>query len=352
LIGTTTALSYSDTGLTASTTYSYTVAAFDAAGRVSSPSSPGTATTLAADTTPPTVAITAPAGNATVSSSITVSATAKDNLAVADVQFQLDGVNLGPNLTTAPYSISWDTATSSNGSHTLTAIARDTSHNSTTSTPIVITVNNTVTAQGPIGYWNFDENSGKVAHDTSGSQNNGKVSGATWTPGKVNSALSFNGVRNSVITPRIAIGTTFSVSTWVKPAGSVQGAYSRIVETQYNGGLYLGTNASGTRYKFIVNTGSGATGSCGFGFGCAEGGAITAGWHLITGTFDGATARLYVDAVMVASETFTAPPNTNYPVYIGQYYGGGYGWNGAIDEVRLYNRALAAAEVAKIASGQ
>jgi hypothetical protein len=51
----------------------------------------------------------------------------------------------------------------------------------------------------------------------------------------------------------------------------------------------------------------------------------------------------------VGSDTFTAPSNTSLPLFIGQYYGGaGYGWIGALDEVRLYNRALTAAEVGAI----
>src|SRR5262249_12416697 len=111
---TTTALTYSDTSLAASTSYSYTVEAFDAAGNVSTPSTPVTATTLTPDATPPSVSITAPAANATVSGPTTVSANATDNVAVASVQFQLDGSNLGALLTTAPYTISWNTTTGTN----------------------------------------------------------------------------------------------------------------------------------------------------------------------------------------------------------------------------------------------
>src|SRR5262249_5148051 len=86
------------------------------------------------DTTPPVVSMTAPSGTATVSGrSLVVYASASDNVAVAGVQFKLDGGNLGAEKTTAPYSITWDTTQVSNGSHTLLAIARDAAGNQTTS---------------------------------------------------------------------------------------------------------------------------------------------------------------------------------------------------------------------------
>ena len=311
---------------------------------------------LSVDTTPPAVSITAPAMNATLASTVTVSATAADNVAVADVQFQLDGTNLGADLTSAPYTISWDTTTAVNGSHTLTAIARDTSGNSATSAPVTVTVSNTPSGpptQGLIGYWNFDEAAGTIAHDTSGSGYNGTITGATWTTGKINGALNFNGSSSYVVTPAVSLSTTFSVSAWVNPAVATQTGYARIVETQYNTGLYLGTNAKGTKYKFIVNSGRGSAGGCGgVSFGCAEGGAVTSGWHLVTATYDGTTAVLYVDGVRVASDTFTSPGTTGLALYVGRYFQGGYSWNGYVDDVRLYNRALTVTEVASIAAAQ
>src|SRR6185437_9231583 len=81
------------------------------------------------DTTPPTVAMSAPANAATVSGAVTVSATASDNVGVVGVQFLLDGANLGAEDTTSPYSVSWNSATVSNGSHTLSARARDAAGN-------------------------------------------------------------------------------------------------------------------------------------------------------------------------------------------------------------------------------
>lgn len=81
---------------------------------------------ILADITAPTVSMTAPASGATVSgNAVTVSATASDDAYVVGVQFKLDGVNLGTEDTTSPYSITWDTTTASNASHALTAVARD-----------------------------------------------------------------------------------------------------------------------------------------------------------------------------------------------------------------------------------
>ncbi|MDQ3565563.1 MAG: Ig-like domain-containing protein, partial [Pseudomonadota bacterium] len=61
------------------------------------------------DSTPPTVSITAPANGGTVSgAAVTVSANASDNVGVAGVQFKLDGVNLGAEDTTSPYSLTWN----------------------------------------------------------------------------------------------------------------------------------------------------------------------------------------------------------------------------------------------------
>ena len=92
------------------------------------------------DTTQPSVSITAPASGATVSgSAVTLSASASDDVGVAGVQFKVDGASVGSEDTTSPYSISWNSTTVSDGSHTITAIARDAAGNTTTSNPISVT---------------------------------------------------------------------------------------------------------------------------------------------------------------------------------------------------------------------
>jgi len=58
------------------------------------------------------------------------------------VQFKLDGVNLGAELTAAPYALLWNTTTVLNGPHTLTAVARDAAGNTATTTTVTVTVVN------------------------------------------------------------------------------------------------------------------------------------------------------------------------------------------------------------------
>ncbi|MGB9106500.1 MAG: Ig-like domain-containing protein [Terriglobales bacterium] len=91
------------------------------------------------DTTPPTVAITNPANNASVSGTVTISASASDNVGVAKVEFYLDGALLTTNVS-PPYSATWNTNTASLGSHTLMARAYDQAGNSTTSAAVSVNV--------------------------------------------------------------------------------------------------------------------------------------------------------------------------------------------------------------------
>lgn len=132
-------------GLTASTTYNYRVRSKGADG-VEVVSANAVFTTAAAvtvtDTTPPTVSITAPASGVTANGTITLSASASDNVAVAGVQFRVDGVNVGAEDVTAPYAVSWISAGVSNGTHNVTAVARDAAGNTKVSTAVSLEVYN------------------------------------------------------------------------------------------------------------------------------------------------------------------------------------------------------------------
>ena len=103
-------------------------------------------TTDTADTTAPTISLSAPTSDATISGTASISATASDNVGVVGVQFKVDGNNVGSEDTSSPYSISWNTTTVSNGTHDITAIARDAGGNTATAAIITATVSNNVQA--------------------------------------------------------------------------------------------------------------------------------------------------------------------------------------------------------------
>jgi Bacterial Ig domain len=113
-------------------------------GNVAPPPPPPT------DTTPPTVSIQTPTGG-TVSGTVNITSSAQDNVGVAGVQYQLDGSSLGGEQQTAPYVYAWNTASASNGSHVLTAIASDAAGNRTTSAAVTVTVSNTAPSPGTSG---------------------------------------------------------------------------------------------------------------------------------------------------------------------------------------------------------
>lgn len=129
----------------------------------------GTSSISRADTTGPTVSITSPAGGSTVSGQVTISGTATDTSGVAGVQFRLDGANIGVEDTSAPFTVVWNTLSATNASHSLTAIARDTLGNQTTSAAVSVTVDNAsptisgvsataITATGATINWTTNEN--------------------------------------------------------------------------------------------------------------------------------------------------------------------------------------------------
>jgi uncharacterized repeat protein (TIGR01451 family) len=201
---------------------------------------------------------------------------------------------------------------------------------------------------GMLGYWPFDEGAGSVAHDQSGNGYDATLSATAWTAGKFDFGLSFNGAGSYGLTPAIPLTSAFSISAWANPAVTTQTSFAAIAETDQRTGLYLGVDTTGTQYKFIVNDAAGSSGTCGSSLGCAQGGAVTSGWHLVSGTYDGAAAILYVDGAMVVSDTANTPMSASLPLEIGRCSVTSAAWNGALDDLRLYNRALTALEVSSL----
>ena len=139
-------LSYQDSGLNTATTYKYRVSALDAVGNSGAASSEASATTK--DDVPPAVSITTPADGATVGGTVTIDASASDNIGVTEVEFTLNDSVLQIGFTTgaatSPYAKSWDTTKTENGEHTLTVTAKDAAGNVKTAS-ITVTVENTLT---------------------------------------------------------------------------------------------------------------------------------------------------------------------------------------------------------------
>jgi len=132
-----------DTTTVTNGAYTLTTKAYDAAGNVGQSAAVTVTVNNVASTTPPAVAITSPAANATVSGTVTVAATATDSVGISKVEFYDNGT-LCAAVNTAPYSFNWNTASAGNGSHTQVAKAYDTAGNVGQSASVTVTVNNAV----------------------------------------------------------------------------------------------------------------------------------------------------------------------------------------------------------------
>ena len=86
----------------------------------------------------------APASGAYLRGGVTLAANASDDTAVAAVQFRVDDLNLGTEDTAPPFTLSWDTLKIADGTHALTAVARDAAGNSAVSAPVPVTVVNAI----------------------------------------------------------------------------------------------------------------------------------------------------------------------------------------------------------------
>ncbi|HKT48567.1 MAG TPA: Ig-like domain-containing protein, partial [Candidatus Acidoferrales bacterium] len=193
-------------GLKSSTQYHYRVHSTDANNSTAAGNDQTFTTT--ADTTPPTVSITSPAANSTLSGTVSVTATAADNVAVATVQFKVDGANSGAALTAAPYSYALNTTTLSDGNHVLSAVATDAAGNSATSATVAVKVNNTTPAPSISG---LNPTSGVVGTSVT-------ISGANFGATQGTSTVKFNGTTASV--------TSWSAASIVAtvPAGASTGS--------------------------------------------------------------------------------------------------------------------------------
>ena len=317
------------------------------------------------DTTPPSVNLTSPVGGAIVSNTVTLSATASDNTGgsgMASVTFFVDGGAVGISSNT-PYSFLWNSQLVLNGTHTIQARAQDVAGNQTTSSGADVTVQNagpTLTT-GFVGYWPFDDASGTTAKDSSGNGNNGTLVGdATWGTGYLFGCLSLDGQSGYVRVPSTPnldrITNVVTICAWVKfgtnivhNAGDMQDVARKVISETSNPAPY-------SAYDLVVQDFGGGTFKARIGVtrstdstrGTSNwGNAHTYGpWYHLAGVYDGSTVQLYVNGMLESSVAFSGPIlQTSQPLCIGRYGTVGEALNGLIDDLRLYNRALSAAEI-------
>ena len=189
------------------------------------------------------MAITYPASGATVLGQITVTANATDNVGVTSVQFQLDGANLGPIVTSAPFSVAWDTTQTSLGSHSLTAVAKDAADNPSVSAPVTVTVTRLATVSVSPSSLAFG---GELLNTTSSPQavtvtNTGAVS---TTISGVSTSADFAQTSNCVTT--LAPGSSCIISV----------GYTPTVRGPETGNLTITGNFAGTS-SVVALSGSG-----------------------------------------------------------------------------------------------
>ena len=100
-----------------------------------------------------------------------------------------------------------------------------------------------------VGYWNLDEGAGTTANDSSGHDNDGSVSGVTWTTsGKFNGALTFDGTNDSVQVPNstsiASVTNRITIAAWVYPTNAT-GNWRTLVQRD---------NASGSWFDWEIYT--------------------------------------------------------------------------------------------------
>ena len=194
-----------------------------------------------------------------------------------------------------------------------------------------------------VAAYGFDEGSGTTVTDASGNGNNGTVANTTWsTAGKFGGALSFNGTSSVVTVPNSAslqLSTGMTLEAWVDPS-KVSAAWRDVIY-KANDNFYLEATSSNASRP---DGGLIAGGSYADAFGTSALAANT--WSYLTETYDGSTLRLYVNGTQVASTAHTGAISTSTnPLQIGGDSLYGQFFAGLIDEVRVYNVALSAAQI-------
>jgi len=212
------------------------------------------------------------------------------------------------------------------------------------------------TTSGLLGYWKFDKGSGSSAVDSSGNGNTGTlVNGPVWTTGRSGKGLSFDGANDYVRVAHKAALDAFplTVVAWVKTSTTVglRGLVNKYAAGSFNGYQIFFSNGDLCAWLLRDNANYIYDGS--------ECTMRTSGyndnrWHQVVFVADRTGGRLYVDAVLKASQPWTGlagPASTLQQLRVGHYpgvTGGGSYLGGLVDDVRIYDSALTASQVLQL----
>lgn len=200
---------------------------------------------------------------------------------------------------------------------------------------------------GLVAYYPFGGN----ATDQSGNGNHGTIYGASLCAdrfGRSNSAYSFNGINNYIALPASSAlnPPQFTASAWVNlsqyyPRNGQQGA---LILSAYNGnlgGYFLFVDSDGKPDLRLHSSNYSADAH-------SDTAIATSTWNHVVGTYDGDTWKIFVNGQLHGSQTLNISFNywsgVSPTIGSASWYSGDY-LSGAVDDVRIYNRALSASEV-------
>jgi len=194
---------------------------------------------------------------------------------------------------------------------------------------------------GLVGYWDFQEGAGGNVYDKSGKGNTGtwNGTGSHWANGKIGVGGSFNGSDNDITTTEI-VTSTETMSAWIKTSSKT----TQNIFTSYYGG---GENnqfriESDGDVRYLTNSGNYIDVTT-TGVNVSDG-----NWHHIVAVNNGTNAYIYTDGVQRPANNSVGSANTHDWGLIGGYAHTSQYFDGLIDEVRIYNRALSASEVERL----
>lgn len=219
-----------------------------------------------------------------------------------------------------------------------------------TSSILFSQVPNYVPTNGLVGWWPFTGN----ANDLSGNNNNGVVNGATLTLdrlGNANSAYSFNGINTSIqvqsnstllLTNNYTLNGWFNANVFFNTNNSDRSIISKVASTGWYNGYEVMVGGNTNDIVHVGNVG-------GNNFILGNSGYLINTWYMFSVTFDGNTMKLFMNGSLVNSQTQTGNIQTgNIPLRFGMREGNFQYFNGKIDDIGIWNRALTQQEITNL----